>query len=988
MKKHILILTVCFLAQSLSGQQFPFRNYTVQDGLSQINIRTIFQDSQGFMWFGTWNGVNRYDGSEFKHFTVQDGLAHYLISHITEDRNGNIWIATSFAGISKYRDGTFQNYTVNPTNADANENRVRVIAEREDGTLFVGTDAGTFIFDGEQFIPQAYNIDLRPHVVFKDSRNLTWITSGQSVCVLRDELSAQCIIAEDIELKWITTLTEDSDGTIWIGSENGLRMIKNIDSALNTFIIEKPPPHLGFLAGKWIRSLFVDRDRYLWIGTGGFGLFNVSTDGSITHYTTRNGLAGNQILSIYQDREGNLWFATTTGVSKLVSKQFTNYTILDDLPEPLVQCILEDNNGNIWIGTRLGLCMLRQNSIDLFTIADGLKSNYLLDLYKDTDGTVWAGTEGGVNKITSTKSNVTIEAYGEEHGWHTYRKTWENRSRVTYRDLYGNLWFGNDIGIALLKDNRFIQYQTIDYQDRDLIVGIVMDDAGYLWVARFNSGISRYSLHYDNNGNITLEEQERYGVNNGLKTDRIQSILKDRDDNLWFPTRHQGVYRFVLEDGTVSAIHNYTTANGLLYNLIHVVFEDSKGRIWIGGGGGVDQVEIRGDTLTVTRQLTMNDGLAGETVIDITEDMRGNIWFGTSGGATRYDPNFKQINVPPPPVHITEFRIFGETKTEELRNNTLRLPYDQHSVSFEFTGLSFKDEKRVRYRYILEGFDRDWSEVTSRRYVNYTHLPSGKYVFKVIAQNGDGVWSESPAAFAFTINAPFYKTWWFILLTFMAIAGLVFAIHNYRLKRAIEIERMRSRIATDLHDDIGSTLSGISVFSEMGIKETEENIPHAADLFQRISESSLSMLDAMDDIVWAINPENDSLETLIIRMREFATEILEAKHITFTLDLPTDSYIIKLSMHERKNLYLIFKEGIHNLVKHSRCYSASVGMKIHDNTVTLRITDDGIGFDPVLSNIGNGLKNMRKRADSIGAAYSIESEIGKGTTITVQLRIT
>jgi signal transduction histidine kinase len=226
------------------------------------------------------------------------------------------------------------------------------------------------------------------------------------------------------------------------------------------------------------------------------------------------------------------------------------------------------------------------------------------------------------------------------------------------------------------------------------------------------------------------------------------------------------------------------------------------------------------------------------------------------------------------------------------------------------------------------------------------------------------------------------------MVIFLAVAGIIVYFHYYRLKQEIAIERMRSQIATDLHDDIGSTLSGIAIFSEMGCRETGEISPKASGLFRRIGESSLSILDALDDIVWAINPENDSLRPLIIRIQDFATGILEAKQITYNINIPSGSQDIKLSMIGRKNIYLIFKEGIHNLVKHSGCNQASIGIDINNNSIRFHIEDDGIGFDPSTVRNGNGLNNMRRRAEYIGASISIKSAPGNGTNITVQIEVT
>jgi signal transduction histidine kinase len=250
------------------------------------------------------------------------------------------------------------------------------------------------------------------------------------------------------------------------------------------------------------------------------------------------------------------------------------------------------------------------------------------------------------------------------------------------------------------------------------------------------------------------------------------------------------------------------------------------------------------------------------------------------------------------------------------------------------------------------------------------------------------VCGEMSSMDTFTMTSSFGGAWWLIIPIVGAITGLLIYFHYYRLRREIAIERMRSQIATDLHDDIGSTLSGIAIFSEMGCRETGEISPKASGLFRRIGESSLSILDAMDDIVWAINPENDSLQPLVVRMRDYATDILEAKQLSYHITMPTDFQNIKITMNERKNIYLLFKEGIHNLVKHSGCTHASIGIDMNKNLLRLHIKDDGVGFDLSTIRNGNGLNNMRRRAESIEALLSIESAPGKGTKITVQLNVT
>lgn len=928
------ILLLLFVTSSALAQQLPFRNYTAKDGLIRNAVRTVCQDSKGFMWFGTTDGVDRYDGATFTHYTTANGLANNFVNKIIEDRDSNLWIATNYAGISNYVDGRFVNYLVAPNKPDGGENRVNAIHQDRDGTFWIGTDGGLFQFDGEKFTAvQSANPLIRHNVyaIFEDSQHALWFGAQGGLCRLATDSHADftTIAGTDGFEFEDATLAEDGQGNIWYGSDRGLKIIRNLADKQTNHASASHPPALQFLSDQWIRALFFDPENNLWIGTRDHGLYKYSVDRGLTNYTMANGLTGNNIGDIYRDREGNLWLATNTGVSKLAGEQVVNYTTLDGLPEHSASALVQDGNGNFWFGTRRGLSKLANGKISNYTTANGLRDNYMLCLLKDKTGTVWVGTPNGVSKIVSIGSKDTFVTYREQMG-----------TNIIYQDEEGNLWLGSHFGVSLFANGKLTNF---DFQEQNNFAAraIVRDNHGDLWVGFLNGGIVRFAVQVGKHGKPSLTAVARYRQAEGLADDHIRSSFKDRDGNLWFATDK-----------------------------------------------GADCLHMGESDIASFRHFTMKEGLAGDGVLALYEDGQGKLWFGTYNGVTCFDPAKQRPNVLPPPVYITQFQIFGKADTSALQTMKAELAYDQHSVVFEYIGISFKDETTVRYLYMLEGLDTEWSEVADRRHVNYTHLPSGHYLFKVKAQNADGVWSVTPATFAFRIATPFWRTWWFIALTIIAAIGIISGVYRYRVRQIIEMERIRSKIATDLHDDLGSTLSSISVFSEMAKQETEQVAPKAAQMLQRIGESSRTMLEAIDDIVWAINPDNDALDHVILRLRDFATEMFEASGIAFTLNFPENINHLKLSMEMRRDFYLIFKEAVNNVVKHSRCHHAAISITANEQHLALTISDDGIGFNRNHSFSGNGIKNIEKRAKAIGGAVTIASQEGKGTTIILNVRIT
>jgi signal transduction histidine kinase len=477
-----------------------------------------------------------------------------------------------------------------------------------------------------------------------------------------------------------------------------------------------------------------------------------------------------------------------------------------------------------------------------------------------------------------------------------------------------------------------------------------------------------------------------YGRKEGLTDVNIRSLLADREGTLWVGTRYGGAERIFFSGDSVGRIAVYGPAEGLSGDWVMQMLQDREGNLWFATNRGVDRLPVNGGMQPV--RLNATHGMAGDDAEALCEDRDGQIWIGATNGVTRYSPGEEQAVRVPPPVYLQRFQVLGLDDSVALVRGTADLGFDQHSVSFEFIGLSYTDETAVRYRYMLEGIDAGWSSPTARRYVTYAHLPPGTYTFRVEGCAGETGWSLHPASFSFRIAAPFWASPMFIAAVVACALAAGYGIHRARVRRLVEMERIRNRIAADLHDDIGSTLSSISVFSRLAEEELGDGAPGAASIIRRIGVSSQGVMESLDDIVWMIRPGNDSLDVIMTRIREYATAMFEARGIRFTLSIPPRVDEMKMSLEDSRQLYLIIKEAVNNIVKHSSCSFARLVIAVHKKDLLVTIRDDGQGFDSNIHPGGNGISNMRERALAMGGHLTIESGTEGGTTINFRTRIT
>jgi signal transduction histidine kinase len=552
-----------------------------------------------------------------------------------------------------------------------------------------------------------------------------------------------------------------------------------------------------------------------------------------------------------------------------------------------------------------------------------------------------------------------------------------------FEDSRQDIWFSifSSVRNGLYRWNR----STDTLQDMAVVPGFPRDAtelpralgedaAGNIWIG-LNDGVARYRT----------DTFALFKTANGMPLGRIVDIRTDAARRLWLASAHAGLIR--VDDTSVDAptFTRYTTAEGLSSNSLELITEDLQGRLYVATARGIDQV----DPITgAIRQFSAEDGLAAGTILAATRDRTGALWFGSANGLSRFVP-ISPNPTAPPRILITGVTIAGrQWPVSAIGETTLTLPDlgpGGHHLQIDYASLQFGPGERLRYQYRLQGSDDDWGPVTSRRSVSFASVSAGSYRFLVRAVSADGVVSPEPAVIAFTVLPPVWLRWWFLTVAAVTLAATAFAFHRSRLSRTLEFERVRTRIATDLHDDVGANLTRIAILSEVARQQPHQNAPSLDAPLSAIADIARESVTTMSDIVWAISPERDSLRDMVPRMRDHAEEVFESRDIRVMFDMPELAPSTRLGVDFRRDLYLVFKEAINNAARHSKCSNVAIALRPSGSELWLEITDDGVGFDTARGTEGNGLGSMRRRAERLGATLDLVSSPGAGTSVRLRM---
>jgi ligand-binding sensor domain-containing protein/signal transduction histidine kinase len=998
---HLLALGLLGLSLLLRScvvvaEQLPLKTYTTADGLARDEINRIVRDSHGFLWFATAEGLSRFDGYKFTNYTTDQGLPHRSVNDLLEARDGAYWVATD-AGLCHFNPNGSPTFTVYYPGEDKSARSVTTLAEDQTGAIWIGTRGGVYRMeeaDGQpafRFVdlgmPNETGDDRLVQALLEDRRGALWVGTGTALYRRAPDGHAERYTKQQgLPDNFIQSLLEDSDGRVWVGTRYaGLcQLVAEPDPRQR--IVARVYTTKDGLANDWIASLFQSSDRRLWVGTiGGLSEFVAASDeagASFRSYTLAQGLSDPEVWALAEDRDGSLWLGTQNGgAMKLAANGFTTYQEADGLGSHHIISIFEDQAGEVCVVT----AMLGEKSINRFdgrrftaTWPQGVKASgwgWNQTAFQDHAGEWWLDTDQGVYRFPKV-SNVSQLAHARPKAVYTTREgLGGNDVFRLFEDSRGDIWVSSIAGgpSSLARWERATE--TLHrYTAADGITtaptAFREDASGALWMGLYTGGLARYA-----DGRFTFFTEA-----DGLPGGIIRALYLDQAGRLWIASGRGGLGR--VDDSGAEHPHfvNLTTADGLSSNDIWCVTSDRFGRIYAGTGRGLDQLDPATGHI---KHFTSADGLARGKVEEAFRDREGALWFGTAEGLSRFVPQAERPHAPPP-VLISGLRVAGVARRVselgEAEVSKLVLKANENQVQVDFVGLDFSPGAVLRYQYKLEGADDDWGALTDQRSVNYANLRPGAYRFMVRAVSADGVVSPAPAVVSFQILPPLWQRWWFILLAGAAVALTIHAIYRYRLKQLIALERVRTRIATDLHDDIGSSLSQVSVLSEV-VRRRVGTEPEVAEPLSMIAQLSRDLVDSMNDIVWAINPKRDHLSDLTHRMRRHASDVFTARDIEFTFDAPGAQHDIALGADTRREVFLIFKEGVNNMARHSGCTAAEIEFQIADGALELKLHDNGKGFDPSIASEGNGLTSMRQRAARLGGALDISAGNGHGTTV-------
>ncbi|MGI8494385.1 MAG: ligand-binding sensor domain-containing protein, partial [Pyrinomonadaceae bacterium] len=965
----------------------PIKTYTVADGLLSDEVHKIKQDSRGFLWFCTSEGVSRFDGYAFANFTTDDGLPDRRVRDFLETKHGEIFVATDGGlarldptGISGSKENQlFKTYRFNNWRAET----VNVLFEDESGSVFVGTRDGVYKLNAREDELEAVDLgkssdsigEIKVAAIIKDRRGAMWIgTLGSGLFrLLPDGQVEQFTIENGLPGNFVAFLSEDENGRIWAGTRafslvDGLcLLVESPQKSRN--IVERVFTTKDGLPVSWIPALYQSSDGRFWAATvRGLCLWQGENNGSVCKtYTAKNDLCDHDVWTIVEDKDKNLWTGSRCGAKKWTRYGFTTYSAAEGMDNPRANSIFENAAGELFVSFYND----ESRTVSRF---DGekfelVKPNFPPGIHyfgwgwkqtvrQDSAGDWWFPSGDGIyrfkqpakfedlsklvpQKITvGTKPAEVFRFFEDSHG-DLWIATVGQAQGLWYWERESDVWhdYTNELGVGR---NRTVS-------------AFVEDKAGNLWIGTGNNendtALIRYRL-----GQFKIFTQQE----NPLLAGWMRDLFVDDKGRLWIADSATGVLRLDDVNADRLAFKRYAPADGLSSIAVSCITEDEFGRIYIGTERGLDR--LNPETGQV-ENFTTADGLPNSNVQIAYRDRQNNLWFGTTNGLARFKPE-PEHKREPPNVLITGLRVSGVANPISILGEkeiaALELNSDQRQVTVEFLGLGASLGEHLKYEYRF-GESADWTR-TEERTVNFANLSSGDYRFEVRAETADRIYSQ-PATVSFKIAAPLWRRPWFVGMILLVTISTAYLFYKNRLARLLQMERMRTRIATDLHDDIGANLTRISLLSEVAKQKSDNG---SGNLLTSIADIARESVASMNDIVWAISPDHDRLLDLTRRMRRHAEEIFALRDVDLDFRAPSADADLKLSVGVRRDVLLIFKEAVNNAAKHSDCSRIEIDFRVDNTNLFLRIKDDGKGFEIDAESDGQGLRSIARRARALG----------------------
>jgi signal transduction histidine kinase/ligand-binding sensor domain-containing protein len=1009
LRVSFVLLCLVLLSGSLRSENAGAKRYVIdvwqgEKGLPQNTITGIAQTSEGYLWITTLDGVARFDGVRFRMFRAGDtpALGSGRVRFLFAGRHGELRFATQEGGVVQLKDGRFTPLPL--PESKGVRSAVIQVAEEESGALWLSMEDGSVgcLANGHYSIVSTnWKAAGRPSFeVRADSLHQLWALSGSGLYRLAGESLIPALSGRPGE--YVVHCASRSGGW-WLSAGGEVRLWRG-----GQWIARAGSPGV---AAESITCGIEDHGGHLWLGTTGQGLFRCDTNGAPMQFTKRDGLTSDSVRTLFEDGEGNLWVGTEDGgLDRLRLPLFTVYGLAQGLSSERITTVSEGRAGEIWAGTDgYGLNRLQGETARLASEEPQAAAWRVSAVLTDRQGRVWAALRsGGVFRWQGG-------AFAPVVGFATAGVP----SRSLFEDSHGAVWIGqrNTRTLARVQGDTVSTIELPPAMPLADVRVMAEDKAGNVWFGTDGTGLLCWK-----DGQFT-----RFTRENGLSSDFVWALQPEPDGTLWIGTYGGGLTRLKDERAVTC-----TTRHGLVDDVICHIADDGRGQYWFSSNQGifrVDKAEL--NQFADGRQPRIqcvaygrSDGLPaleceGGCQPAGCRSRDGRLWFPTIRGLVVVDPADVSTTTVAPPVYIESIVVDSKvieasdwhkdtgaqpragaspapSSARSLQPAPLEIAPGSRRFGFHYTGLNFSAPEQLRFRHKLEGVDAGWVDTGGQRDASYNQLAHGTYTFRVQACNREGVWNQAGDVLVFTVLPHFWQTGWFTALFLVTFGGVVGWSVRYVLRRRHErqvkllqhlhaLERERTRIARDIHDDLGGSLTEIGYLGALAVRDCQ-SLEGAREQLTRITERTRELARRLDETVWAVNPKNDSPGQLATYLCHFAREFLEPTTIRCRLDVPNSLPEVTLTAEVRHNVFLVVKEALHNAAKHSGAAELWLRLTTSGGVLIIEVSDNGRGFSVDANReTGNGLRNMAARMEDIGGELAVRSAPGEGTTICLRL---
>ncbi len=943
------------------------RVWQTQDGLPENTVQAFAQTPDHYLWIGTSGGLVRFDGARFVVFDRGNTpeMRENSIFCLTVSRDGSLWAGTDGGGLLRYRKGLFRAYS--PSDGLTN-GFVRAVYEDREGTLWTGTDDGLFKLSGERFIRTDGNGKipaLAVHDIREDHAGRLWV-GGSRLVMIQESECREFLLEGYPSATRVKSILEANDGTVWVGTVSGLQRPRG---SLESGRFEKVSE-----VSSTVRVLREDRGGTLWIGSIGGGLIRFR-DGHFARVPTQDNPPGSTVLALFEDLEQNIWVGMQTGLLRLSRTAMSTFP-LPDVPNADFGTVYPDRDGSLWVAsTHLYRIKPRRDDSELIPAPEpGIRVRNVL---RDRSGALWFGTDG----------HGAFRARGSDRVHYTTHNGLTNdfvRAFLESRD--GSIWIATDEGINRWHDGALTNYRMSDGLCYFSIRALLEDSHGGIWI-----GTDRGVSHWQDGGFV------QDAVVNRLSTEKVWAIHEDGDGGLWFGTRGGGLFRW--RGGGLTA---FGSEQGLASNSIYQILEDSHGTFWMSGPNGISSVSRRDldkladhpESRPAVTLYGLSDGVEATQMHGGTQPAgaltsSGELWFPSNRGPVRVLPDQTRPG-DLPQVVIEQVLVDGR---EMPGSGRLVVPPGEGKLQIDYSAIRLRSQERIRFRYKLEGFDREWVEALSGRVAYYTNLPAGDYRFRVQAFEMNMPERVAEASLAFLWRAHVYRTGWFLALCVASVLAAVFAAYRFRLRqvhaRFEAVLEERNRIAREMHDTVIQGCASASALLEAVVALENGQLGGRGELLDSARSQIRATVDEARQAIWNLRKKETASPQIGQLLNNMAQQVSHVSHVPVHFEALGNP--IQLDRAVEYIVLMVAREAVYNAVHHAQPREVCIRVSFEPDNVRMQVLDDGCGFDPAevlaAQSVHFGLVGMRERVEHVGGRFEVKSSPGRGTQLSVELPV-